>query len=137
MLVKVKREGDKEQKRYMGYTHIFTVHEDGIRNAKTSAGFDPEYVQSVGLGVLKLCLEPTFGMGADGNFRVTWYDVKNMGACLNWADNVHHTERHIFLWTGGGLKRLPDLTTDELKEALMEISRMLETKQSSRRTDTT
>ena len=119
----------------MGHTHILTIHEDGIRNAKTSAGFDPEYVQSVGLGVLKLCLEPTFGKDADDSFRITWYDIKNMGFCLNWVDDVHHTEHHIFLWAGGGLRRLRDLTTDELREAQTEIFRMLETKQANRTTD--
>jgi hypothetical protein len=119
----------------MGYTHILTIHEDGIRNAKTSAGFDPEYVQSVGLGVLKLCLEPAFGEGAEGRFRVTWCDIKNMGSCPNWVADVHHTEDHIFLWAGNGLRGLPDLTTDELRKALAEISRMLESKQAGHPTD--
>src|SRR5258708_31679634 len=121
----------------MGQTHILTIHEDGIRDAKTSAGFDPEYVQSVGLGVLKLCLEPTFGKDADDFFRITWYDIKNNGACLNWVDDVHNTEHHIFLWAGNCLRNLPDLTTDELRQAQTEISRMLETKQESRTSDRT
>ena len=120
----------------MGYTHILTIHEDGIRDAKTGAGFDPEYVQSVGLGVLKLCLEPAFGKNADDSFRITWCDIKNMAACLNWVADVHHTEDHIFLWAGNGLRGLPDLTTDELRKALAEISRMLESQQAGRSTDT-
>jgi hypothetical protein len=55
----------------MGYAHIMTIHDDGIRVAKASSGFDPEYVQSTALGVLKLCLEPTFGEDANGRFRIT------------------------------------------------------------------
>lgn len=115
----------------MGYTHILTIHEDGIRDAKTNSGFDPENVQSVGLGVLKLCLEPTFGQGEQGSFRVTWHDIKNMGACLNWIDEVHSSEYHLFFWAENCLRRVGDLTIDQLKEAQIEISRIIDSKQAA------
>ena len=113
----------------MGYAHIITVYDDGIRSAKTGSVFDPEYLQSVGSGVLKLCLDPAFGEDANGRFQVTWHRVGHMENCLNWIGEVHSSERELFLWAENCLRKAGDLTSDQLREVQSEISGLLESKE--------
>lgn len=101
----------------MGYSHLISVHEDGIRNVKQHPEEAAKYVEAVGEAILKLCLDPDMMQTPKGLQPVTSGDVFNHGGCINHAATVHSTDEQVFVWAGNGLRTLDQLSDEDLDGA--------------------
>lgn len=99
----------------MGYAHLISVHEDGIRKAKQHPEEAPKYADAVGEAVLKLCLDPDMMQTPEGLQPVTSTDVFNHGGCINHAAKLHSTDEQIFVWAGNCLRTLDQMSDEDLE----------------------
>lgn len=100
----------------MGYTHILTVREDGIRNA-TKPDNAQQYRDAVGTAVIKLCLNPDKEVTPEGIQPVMTEAVLNHGNCIRLDGTLHSNDEQVFIWAGNGLQKLDELDEGRLEEA--------------------
>ena len=99
----------------MGYAHVIWVLEDGIRDVEQHPEDTEKYMQEVGTGILKLCLDPFMMQTPKGLRPVTHAPVLNHANCLNHAVSLHSTDEEILIWAGGGLRTLDQMPDDQLE----------------------
>jgi hypothetical protein len=98
----------------MGQTHIFTIQEDGIRNAD----HQPDYSRAteLGISVIKLCLDPDFMDLPEGLLRRPTASLGNSSDCARHVAVLHSSDEEQLFWTGNCLQRLDHLTDVNLSE---------------------
>lgn len=100
----------------MGYAHILTIYEDGIRDAKQPKNAQ-NYLDAVGGAVLKLCLNPDKMQTPEGIQPVTSEPILNHSNCVNHDATVHSTDEQVFIWAGNCLQTLNQLDDERVEEA--------------------
>lgn len=96
----------------MGQAHILCVREDALTLSKP-----PDLTAQVGEAVVRLCIKPEMHWTESGSRPTNWARV---GACENGiehADEVHSSDRRLYLWIGNCLRPIHEVKKEELEAA--------------------
>ena len=98
----------------MGLANILVVRDDAIHNVGNSEAERKRYDAVLGAAVLKLCLDPDYERTEKGPQRVTDAGVVNHTNGVTWVDEIHSTDRGVYVWMRNCLRPIAELNKEEL-----------------------
>lgn len=101
----------------MGYARVFWIQEEPIRRYIDTHGRDDVVTEEVGRQVLSLSAKDTFGGHSKEEEPLPLFDTPYVFFPFN---SFHSTDFCILLWTGSGLRPLPQISPP-MFDALCEL----------------
>jgi len=98
----------------MGMTHVVCINETALDTNKDKP---EELKQALGQAIWTLCMDQPFAHFPDGVQRIGSASVLNCGNAVRHVDEVHGADEKVFVWDGGFLKPLDDLSEASLRHA--------------------
>ena len=97
----------------MGQAHILCVREDALTLSKPPVDVPTE----VGEAVVRLCMKPEMHWTESGLRPTTWGRVGPCENGIEHADEVHSTDRRLYLWIGNCLRPIHEVKREDLEAA--------------------
>jgi len=91
------------------------LRDDAIRIGKKAEADNRQELESeIGKSALDLSLSPQYVPTAEGEERITAAKVGHCSNGLEWVDEVHTTDRRVFVWISNCLRPINELNEIEL-----------------------